>query len=136
MNVGFLLNERFVQLFVVNNLSIFVMWCLFSFVSFLKIKNNIIITLLSTIREEYINLYSGALTFLRQQYDITANQLPTIPAGIASDKLSNTYNVVTFKGVNTSILWRNGYNALGETNYNATALNVLNFLKQLRRLLM
>ncbi len=91
-------------------------------------SNDIIITLLSTLRNEYINLYSGALTFLGQQYDVAANQLPIIPAGIASDKLSNTYNAVTFKGVNTSILWRNGYNALGQSNYNATALNVLNFL--------
>ena len=98
--------------------------------SFLSGSNSsdVMITLLSILRNEYINLYSGALTFLGQQYDIAANQLPTMPAGIASDKLSNTYNAVTFQGVNTSILWRNGYNALGQSNYNATALNVLNFL--------
>lgn len=93
-------------------------------------SSDILITLFSTIRSNYINLYSEGLTFSGQQYDITANQLPTIPIGTASTELLNKYNVITFNGINTSILWRNGYNTLSSSNYNITALNILNMLNQ------
>ena len=90
--------------------------------------NSIIITLLSSIRNNYIDLYSNGLTFVGQQYDVLGSYLPIIPSGTASNELNDRYNVLTFNGVNTSILWRNGYKYLGSNNYNITALNVLNLL--------
>ena len=92
-------------------------------------SDDIIITLLSSVRNAYIDLYANGLTFPGQEYDITANQLPVI-LGDAAIELENKYNVVTFYGTNTSILWRNGYNFLGADNYNISALNILNTLNQ------
>jgi hypothetical protein len=92
--------------------------------------DDILITLLSFSRNDYINLYSEGLVFDGQQYDVTANQLPNIPSGTASNVLSGKLNMVTFNGINTSILWRNGYNSLGPSNYNISALNILNMLNQ------
>jgi len=93
-------------------------------------SNDILITLLSSIREKYIALYSDGLTFPGHQFDTTANQLPIIPVG-SQLALTNNYNAVTFNGTDTSILWRNGYNYLGSANYSITALNILNQLNQL-----
>lgn len=92
-------------------------------------SNDIVVTLLSSMRSNYINLYSNGLTFVGEQYDIAANQLPDIQ-GTASSVLADKYNAITFYGTNTSILWRNGYNALGANNYNISALNILNVLNQ------
>lgn len=93
-------------------------------------EGSILLTLLSSIREDYIALYSNGLTFLGQQYDLLAANLPIIPPGIATIKLNNRYNALTFNGINSSILWRNGYTTLGEKIYITTALNVLQLLSQ------
>ena len=91
-------------------------------------ENSIIIIFLNISKSTYINLYSGDLTFLGNQYDINAPQLPIIPSGTISEKFNGKYNVLNFNGVNSSILWRNGYLALGQTNYDIIALNSLNLL--------
>lgn len=101
-----------------------------TFLSASSSNDDILITLLSSIRSEYINLYSEGLNFRGQQYDITANQLPIIPVGTASSVLLDKYNAITFDGVNTSVLWRNGYLALGASNYNISSLNILHLLNQ------
>jgi hypothetical protein len=92
--------------------------------------NSIIILILNVSRSTYINLYAGSLTFDEEQYDIGGNAAPNIPSGTISEKLSGKYNITSFKGVNSSILWRNGYNTLGNTNYDPVALNILNLLNQ------
>jgi hypothetical protein len=74
-----------------------------------------------------VNLYAVPLTFPGQQYDLLASVNPVIPDG-SQTALSNKYNVLLFKGVNTSILWRNGYVSLGSSNYSTVTLNILNLL--------
>ncbi len=81
-------------------------------------------------RRNYINLFNEGLTFAGQQYDIIGGVPPPI-MGEAANQLSNKYNVSTYKGTNTSILWRIGYNTLGQTNYNTKVLNILNLLNTL-----
>ncbi len=81
-------------------------------------------------RRDYINFYNLGLTFSGQQYDIIGGTPPPI-IGEAAIQLNNKYNVSTFKGTNTSIIWREGYNALGQTNYNTKVLNILNLLNTL-----
>ncbi len=81
-------------------------------------------------RRFYINLYSQGLTFPGSQYDIIGGTPPPI-TGEASNQLNGKYNVSTFKGTNTSIIWRDGYNTLGQTNYNTKVLNILNLLNSL-----
>ncbi len=81
-------------------------------------------------RRDYINFYNLGLTFSGQQYDIIGRTPPPI-IGEAAIQLNNKYNVSTFKGTNTSIIWREGYNALGQTNYNTKVLNILNLLKKI-----
>ena len=106
-----------------------------------KIKNflngssssDILITLLFY-RKKYLNLYDtslhdNALTFPGQQYDILASGTPVIPIG-SRPELSDKYNVSLIKGINTSILWRNGYNSLGSSNYSTVTLNILTLLNQ------
>lgn len=101
-----------------------------TFLSSSSSNDDILITLLSSIRSEYINLYSEGLNFRGKQYDITANQLPIIPVGTASSVLLDKYNTITFDGANTSVLWRNGYLTLGASNYNISSLNILHLLNQ------
>ncbi len=96
-------------------------------------NNDILITLIFD-RGEYlylydVTLYTEPLTFQGQQYDILAALTPIIPAGSQAE-LTNKYNVSLFKGVDTSILWRNGYNFLGASNYSTVTLNILNLLNQ------
>lgn len=96
-------------------------------------SNDILILLLLN-RTQYITLYdvnafTDPLTFTGQQYDILASVTPTIPSG-SQASLLDKYNTPLFKGVNTSILWRNGYNTLGSSNYSTVALNILNMLNQ------
>ena len=81
-------------------------------------------------REKYINYYSEGLTSPSQQYDITGITIPEINNN-ASIELSNKYNIVTFKGTQTSLLWRNGYNKFGEEKYSIVCLNILNLLNYL-----
>ena len=76
-------------------------------------------------QDKYINLYNEGLTFPGQQYDIQGIQPPLI-IGEAAIQLNNKYNVSSFKGTNTSILWRKGYNSLGSNNYSNISLNILN----------
>ena len=93
-------------------------------------SNSIIIIFLNISRNIYINLYESNILFNQQQYDINGNQQPFIPPGTISNKFKDTYNVSYFRGVNSSILWRNGYLALGQTNYDPDSLNILNLLNQ------
>ncbi len=81
-------------------------------------------------RRFYINLYNQGLTFSGNQYDIIGGVPPPI-TGEAANQLNSKYNVSTFKGTNTSIIWRDGYNTLGQTNYNTKVLNILNLLNTL-----
>ena len=92
--------------------------------------NSISIIYLTSSSSTYINLYASNILFNGQQYDINGNQPPTIPSGTISDKFNGKYNVLNFNGINSSILWRNGYIALGQTNYDITSLNILNLLNQ------
>jgi hypothetical protein len=92
--------------------------------------DSIIILLLIDDRNTYINLYSNGLVFEGQQYDVSCTQNPVIPSGIALVYLTNKYNTINFKGTDTSIIWRNGYNTLGDTNYTPPTLDVLNVLNQ------
>ena len=96
-------------------------------------SSDILITLIFD-RDEYLNLYdtslhNNALTFPGQQYDILAAVTPVIPIG-SQEELSDKYNVSLIKGINTSILWRNGYNSLGPSNYSTVTLNILALLNQ------
>ncbi len=81
-------------------------------------------------REPYINLYNEGLTFPGQQYDILGIQPPTI-TGTALIELNSKYNITSYKGTNTSVIWRNGYNMLGQDNYSIVTLNVLNMLNMI-----
>jgi len=97
-------------------------------------SSDILIVLLLN-RSQYLslydtNLYTNPLTFSGQQYDILASVNPIIPVG-SRTALSNKYNVPLFKGINTSVLWRNGYNFLGSSNYSTVVLNILNLLNYL-----
>jgi hypothetical protein len=56
-------------------------------------------------RDTYIDLYSKGLTFPGQQYDILGITSPIIPEGAVAE-LTNKYNIIVFKGVQTSKLWR------------------------------
>ena len=76
--------------------------------------------------EKYINLYSEGLTTPSQQYDLSGFP-PNIPIS-ASNELTNKYNIITFKGTQTSVLWRNGYNTFGENKYSFVSLNILQLL--------
>ncbi len=82
------------------------------------------------VREPYIDLYNKGLIFPGQQYDIFGIYLPEIK-GEAAIKLNNKYNISLFKGTNTSIIWRDGYNIIGENKYQVVALNILNLLNTL-----
>ncbi len=76
-------------------------------------------------RNYYLNLFTeGTLTFACQQYDILGGVDPVISAPILND----VYNTVIFKGAQTSILWRNGYNYLGADSCSLTALNILTLI--------
>lgn len=95
--------------------------------------SDVLITLLFD-RRKYLNLYDQTLhtiplTFPGQQYDLLASGTPVIPVG-SQPELSNKYNVPLFKGINTSILWRNGYTSLGSTNYSPVTLNILELLNR------
>jgi len=94
-------------------------------------SSDILITLIFD-RKKYLNLYDqnldSPLTFQGQQYDILASGTPIIPIG-SQEALSNKYNVSLIEGINTSILWRNGYNSLG-SNYSTVTLNILTLLNQ------
>ncbi len=81
-------------------------------------------------RREYISLYNKGLTFPGSQYDIIGGLAPAI-TGQAAVELDNKYNISTFKGTNTSIIWRAGNNALGQTGYNTKVLNILQLLNYL-----
>jgi hypothetical protein len=96
-------------------------------------SSDILITLIFD-RGDYLNLYNtnlytSPLTFPGQQYDILASVTPVIPIG-SQTALLNKYNVPLFKGINTSILWRNGYNSLGSSNYSTVTLNILHVLNK------
>lgn len=82
-------------------------------------------------REPYINLYNQGLTFAGNQYDITGIAPPAITGSGAISQLTNKYLITNFKGIQTSIIWRRGYNALGADQYSIVTLNVLNLLNSL-----
>lgn len=77
-------------------------------------------------RDTYISLFSdsGPLQFTGQQYDLLGIVAPTIE----TDYLADTYNTVAFKGISTSILWRNGYNTLLSNDFSIVTVNILNLL--------
>jgi hypothetical protein len=81
-------------------------------------------------RQYYLDLFLDSnpiLTYTNTQYDILGITTPIIKD---SSALNNNYNTTTFKGINTSILWRNGYNSLGATNFSTVTPNILNMLNQ------
>lgn len=90
---------------------------------------SIIVVFLNLSRDIYINCYNGTLIFDGIQYDVMAMQLPEI-VGEAATKLTNQYYAITFNGLDSSILWRNGFHALGQTNFEVSAPNVLQILNQ------
>ncbi len=77
----------------------------------------------------YIELYSQGLTFLGKQYDIIGIT-PSI-TGESALQLNNKFIVPVYKGIDTSIIWREGFYKLGTTNYNTTILNILNLINSL-----
>jgi hypothetical protein len=81
-------------------------------------------------REPYIDLYTQGLTFEGQQYDILGIQPPMIPS-TASLELENKYNIISFKGIETSPIWRAGYKSLGELDYSIVTLNGLQLINYL-----
>ncbi len=88
-------------------------------------------TLLYVFNEQkYVNLYNEGLTFPGKQLNIQGIQPPIIE-GEAAIQLNNKYILSSFKGTNTSIIWREGYNTLGQNNYSIVALNILNLLNNL-----
>jgi hypothetical protein len=91
-------------------------------------NDSVVIYLLD--REPYIQLYSQGLTFAGQQYDILGIQPPII-YGSASIELANKYNIISYKGIETSNIWRKGYEDLGENQYSIVSLNALNLLNYL-----
>jgi hypothetical protein len=92
-------------------------------------NTDIILFYVLTGRENYISLFStsGPITFTGQQYDI----LGIVAPNIESVTLENKYNIVTFKGIETSIIWRNGYIDLTSNNFSIVSLNILNLLNTL-----
>ena len=92
-------------------------------------KDSILLYLLFY-RENYINFYSEGLTSPSQQYDITGDIIPSIPESSANE-LTNKYNVVLFKGTQTSYIWRHGYEILGQNNYSIVSLSILQLLNYL-----
>lgn len=76
-------------------------------------------------RQDYLNLFSGdnpILFYTNTQYDISGIGTPNITG---QSKLVNNYNTSLFKGIQTSILWRNGYYTLGSINYSIVMPNIL-----------
>ncbi len=92
-------------------------------------SSDVIVTYLLD-REPYIQYYTEGLTFDGQQYDILGIQPPKIPYN-ALDALIDKYNIVSFKGIATSELWRMGYNTLGEDQYSIVSLNSLHLINYL-----
>ena len=80
-------------------------------------------------RPTYINLFSttNGLTFAHPQYDLSVAIPPVIPDDCAN-ALTGKYNMLMFEGCSTSILWRNGFNALGASTFVSIILNMLNML--------
>jgi hypothetical protein len=81
-------------------------------------------------RDTYIDFFSQGLNFDGQTFDILGIQLPNI-TGEAAIKLNNKYNVITYNGTCTSMLWRNGYFTLGSENFSVVSLNILNLLNEI-----
>ncbi len=92
-------------------------------------SSDVIVTYLLD-REPYIQYYTEGLTFDGQQYDILGIQPPKIPYN-ALEALIDKYNIVSFKGIATSELWRMGYNTLGEDQYSIVSLNSLHLINYL-----
>lgn len=79
-------------------------------------------------RQYYLDLFLDSkpiLTYENTQYDILGITTPTIKD---SSLLNNNYNTTSFKGIQTSILWRNGYFSLGNNNFSTVTPNILNML--------
>lgn len=92
-------------------------------------QDSIILYLLD--REPYIDLYNQGLTFAGNQYDITGIVPPKIVGSGAISQLTNKYLIISYKGIQTSILWRRGYDTLGVDNYSIVSLNAINLLNSL-----
>ena len=81
-------------------------------------------------KQYYLDLFKNpnpVLIYTNTQYDISGIGTPEITD---SPSLNNNYNTSLFKGIQTSILWRNGYYSLGSTNFSIVSLNILNLLNQ------
>jgi hypothetical protein len=92
--------------------------------------NEIMLIYIITDRQYYLDLFldsNPVLTYSNTQYDITGVATPKITN---SSVLNNKYNTSLFKGIETSILWRNGYNTLLSNNFSIVIPNVLNVLNQ------
>lgn len=82
-------------------------------------------------RQSYLDLFKSptpVLTYTNTQYDMSGIGSPSITNSTA---LNNNYYTTLFKGIQTSILWRNGYYTLGGTNFSIVSLNILLLLNQL-----
>ena len=91
---------------------------------------DVVVTYIMGNRDVYINSFADPdpmLTYQCQQYDI----LGIVDPVINTANLNDVYNTVMFKGAQTSILWRNGYNHLGADACSLSALNVLTLLNTL-----
>ena len=76
-------------------------------------------------RQNYLNLFKDSnpvLTYTNTQYDISGIGTPTIADSTA---LNNNYITSLFKGIESSIIWRNGYIALTSSNFSIVSLNIL-----------
>ncbi len=121
------LGESKVSSYAINSTNLTVANLQF-FLSSSSSTDSIVIYLLD--RDPYIQLYSQGLTFEGQQYDILGIQPPVI-TGSASIELANKYNIISFKGIETSYIWRTGYETLGEYNYSIVTLNGLQLINYL-----
>jgi hypothetical protein len=92
---------------------------------------DVIITYLVNNRNNFINCFSkgiygdNRLQIKNIQYDINANE-PNVPLD-CQDILNEIYNIMTFDGIGSSILYRNGVKDL-DANFYSDAIRVLNML--------
>ena len=94
-------------------------------------EGEVMLCYLITNRQYYLDLFSstnGLLTYTNKQYDILGIASPLIND---SPPLLNNYNISSFKGTETSVLWRNGYLSLTSDIFSIVSLNILNLLNTL-----
>lgn len=94
-------------------------------------SGEVMVCYLITNRQYYLDLFvntTAVLTYSNTQYDILGIATPVITN---STPLINNYNTTSFKGIETSILWRNGYYSLTSSDFSIVTPNILNLLNQL-----